>query len=169
MRQSDRFRRDSADTQRGQDDALLERRVARRPDRSTQFEWHPQRTRRPGILRLRPDQRDHDRCDALFLQIMPQRAHGARAERSNRRKNGRVDSIGFQPAGQLARVGLHLHRVGRTHERVVHRGDRADGPLRRQVVEPIKRKDDVPVLLEPGSIEIDRDVAAGRGRQWWTG
>jgi hypothetical protein len=38
-------------------------------------------------------------------------------------------------------------------------GDRADPPLCRQLVEPFEREGDVPILLQAGAIEIDRNVA----------
>jgi hypothetical protein len=43
---------------------------------------------------------------------------------------------------------------------VVRRGHRADRPFSCQLVQPVERKDDVPILLKPGAVEIDRDVAA---------
>src|SRR5579864_5547707 len=87
--------------QRRQDHSSLECRVARRADRPAQFERHPQGARRTRVLRLRPDQRDRDAGDTLFLEIMPQRAHGARAERSNRGQQNRVDVIRLELAGDF--------------------------------------------------------------------
>ena len=80
--------------------------------------------------------------------------------RSNKRKNDGADRVGLQPAGQLTRMGFHLQGIGGAHKRIVRRGYRADRPFGCQVVQPVERKDDVPVLLEPGAIEIDRDVTA---------
>ena len=79
--------------QRREDHPLLERRIARRAERPAQLERHPQRARRLGVLGLRPDKADRDRRDALFLEIVPQRAHGARAERSNGREDDGVDVV----------------------------------------------------------------------------
>jgi hypothetical protein len=78
-----------------EDHPLLKGRVVRRTKRPPQFERHPQRARRLSVLGLRPNQADRDRRDPLFLQIMPERAHGARAERSNRREDDGVDPVRF--------------------------------------------------------------------------
>src|SRR6516162_7245415 len=67
-------------------------------------------------------------------------------------------------------MGLHLQRISGAHERIMRRGYRADRPLGFQLVEPVERKDDVPIFLEPSAIEVDRDVAArqipGSDRRW---
>ena len=79
--------------QRRQDHAFLERRVARRTERSPQLERDPQGARRLGVFGLRPNEADRHCRDALFLEIMPQRAHGARAERSNGGEQDGVDPV----------------------------------------------------------------------------
>src|SRR6516164_2624277 len=67
-------------------------------------------------------------------------------------------------------MGLHLQRISGAHERIMRRGYRADRPFRFQLVEPVERKNDVPIFLEPSAIEVDRDVAAqqipGSDRRW---
>ena len=156
--------------QGGEDHPLLECRLAGRTERAPELERNPKRPRRLGVFGLRPDQADRDRRDALFLEIMPQRAHGARAERSNGGEDDGVDLVVLQPVGEAADVRLHLHRVGGAHERVMGLGERADRALGGQLAQPVEREDDVPILLKPGAVEIDRDVAAqqvfGLGRRW---
>ena len=55
---------------------------------------------------------------------------------------------------------LHLQGIGRAHERIVGIGHRSDRPLGHELPQPVDRKSDVPVFLQPGAVEIDRDVAA---------
>src|SRR6266851_2875386 len=90
------------------DHSPLERRVVRGAERPPKLERNPQCPRRFGVLGLWPDQADRDRRDPLFLEIMPQRAHGARAERSNGREDDGVDVVALQTPGQFAGVWLHL-------------------------------------------------------------
>jgi len=128
FRNDDRSSRAHELPQRREDHASLERRIARRAKRTSELEWHPQGPRRFGVLGLRPDQADRDRRDPFFLEIMTERAHGARADRSNRRKDDGVDVVLFKPPGELAGVRLHFQRIGCAHKRVMgprHRGDLA--------------------------------------------
>ncbi len=103
--------------ERRQDHPPLKRRVARRPDRPAQFKRHPQRPPAVRILRLRPDQRDRDRGNACFLEIVPQRAHGARAQRSNGGQQNRIDVVGLELCRDLGRALDHLDGIGRAHKR----------------------------------------------------
>jgi hypothetical protein len=81
--------------QRRLDHPFLKCPVTRRAKWPPQLERDPQRPRRPSLLDLRSDQTDGDRRDPLILEIMPQRAHGARAERSNGREDDAVDGVLF--------------------------------------------------------------------------
>ena len=137
----------------------LKFRITRRTKRPAQLERHPQRTRRLGILGLRSNKTDCNGRKPLFLEIVSQRAHGARAHWSNRAEEDAIDLVTLQMSGELASMGLHLYRIARPHKRVMIVGDRADHPLRRELLEPLEREGDVPILLQPGAIEIDRNVA----------
>jgi hypothetical protein len=64
-------------------DVELEICMARRPKRAPQLERNPERTRIFDPLGMQPDQTDRDRRHALRLEIVAERAHGARAEGSN--------------------------------------------------------------------------------------
>ena len=70
-------------------------RIVRRTERAAQLERDPQGSRRPGVFALRPNEADRNRRNALLLDVVPERAHGARAERSNGRKDDGLDSIGL--------------------------------------------------------------------------
>ena len=65
----------------------------------------------------------------------------------------------LEPAGQLAGMRLHLHRIGSAHERVMGSRDRADDAVGGELVQPVEREDDVPIFLKPGAVEVDRDMA----------
>jgi hypothetical protein len=77
--------------QRGQHHAALERRVTRLAERAAELCRAPQAARRAGLLHLRPHRTERHARDAAFLQHMGQRAHGARAERSDRAQQNRVE------------------------------------------------------------------------------
>ena len=98
------------------DHPLLECRVVRRTKRPPKLERNPKRPRRFGVLGLRPDQADRDRRNALVLEIMSQRAHGARADRSNGGEQDGVDVIALQTAGQFADMDLRFVRIDSAHE-----------------------------------------------------
>src|SRR5271166_1491478 len=66
-----------------EDHPLLECRVVRRTKRPPKLEGYPKRTWWFGVFGLRPNEADRDRRNALVFEIMSQRAHGARAYRSN--------------------------------------------------------------------------------------
>jgi hypothetical protein len=70
-----------------------------------------------------------------------------------------VDAVLLQPTGQLAGVGLHLHRIGSAHKRIMGWRYLANHPLCGQLPQPVEREDDIPVFLKPGPVEIDRDMA----------
>jgi hypothetical protein len=135
--------------------ALLERRVARRTERAAQLERNPQRTGRLGVFGLRPNEADRHSRDALFLEIMPQRAHGARAERSNGRERNGADPVGVQPRRDVTRVGFHLHRIGRAHEGIMGRRHRSDYALGGELAQAVEREHDVPVFLKAAAVEIE--------------
>ena len=55
--------------------------------------------------------------------------------------------------------GLHMAGLRGAHKGVVKRRDAPNDPLLRQFVEPIERKNDIPVLLKAGAIKVRRDMA----------
>jgi hypothetical protein len=73
-------------------DANLELLVFRSAQRSAELKRNPQGARRANFLAMQPDEADSYGRNA-FLEIMGERAHGARAERSDRREQNRVDPI----------------------------------------------------------------------------
>src|SRR5271155_3552124 len=58
--------------QRRENDAPLECRLTGWAKRPAQLERNPQRARRSGVLCLRTDQADRDRCNPLFFEIVSQ-------------------------------------------------------------------------------------------------
>ena len=116
--------------ERGLHDAALERRIVGNAHRPAELERHPQRARRADGLGVLAHQADAGGGNALPLEEVAQRAHGARAGGSNRNEQGGVDLVGLQQAGEM--LGMRLGRGGRkgAHEGVVHRGHRADARRR---------------------------------------
>jgi hypothetical protein len=53
-----------------------------------------------------------------------------------------------QQACQFMRRGRHMAGISRSHKGVVKRRDASNETILRQFVEPIERKDDIPVLLK---------------------
>jgi hypothetical protein len=74
----------------------LKLRIIRGSQRTTQLKRNPEGTWRADEFGMFPDQTDLGGGDAFCLQIMCQRANGARAERSDRNQKGRVHMIPFQ-------------------------------------------------------------------------
>ncbi len=74
----------------------LERRVSRCAKRSAQLEGNPESPWRLNDFRVLPDQAYLGGGYAFRLQIMGERAHGARAERSDGHKQGPVHPVPLQ-------------------------------------------------------------------------
>jgi hypothetical protein len=55
------------------------------------------------------------------------------------------------------RIGVGPQPTGLTRGEAPGGGHR---PFGCQLVQPVERKDDVPILLKPSAVEIDRDVGA---------
>lgn len=102
---------------------MLEVCVARRPERTSQFERDPERAGRFGFFGLRANQADRNRREAFFLQIVSERAHGARADGSDGGEEDGIDLLLLQTAGELAGMGLHGDRIAGAHEGVVRVGE----------------------------------------------
>lgn len=68
------------------------------------------------------------------FEVVAERAHGARAGRSNRYEQNRVDLILLQHSRKLPRCTLDAGWWRRTHEGVMHGGDRADHAFALQLV-----------------------------------
>ena len=72
---------------------ILELLVFRSAQRSAELKRNPQGAWRANFLAMQPDEADSYGRNAFLLEIMGERAHGARAERSDRREQNRVDPI----------------------------------------------------------------------------
>ena len=140
-------------------DFQLKLRKPRRSERTPQFEGNPQGAWVFYPLRVQPDQTDCDRRHAFGLEIVAERAHGARAEGSNRRQQDAVDPILFQAPSHGPGVLLHAARVCRPHEGVMVRRDRADCAALSHSSQPINRQDNVLIPLESRTVEVDRHMA----------
>ena len=82
----------------------LERRVVGNAERPAELERDPECARRPHDLGVLTYQADADGRNALALEEVAQRAHGARAGGSNRDEQRGIDPVGLQQTGQVLRV-----------------------------------------------------------------
>ena len=78
--------------------APLERGVLRFPERAAQREGNPESAWRLGLLHVRTHKADNDSRNAPGFDHVGERAHGARAERSNRAQENGVDGLLFETA-----------------------------------------------------------------------
>ena len=118
------------EAERGAEDVELELGLVGGAERPPELEGHPEGAGRPDALRVIADQADAGRRDALRLNVVSERADGARTERSDGHEERAGDAVILQEPGDL-RAGLdELGRVGGAHEGVVplrYRADRAGG------------------------------------------
>ena len=113
--------------------AMLERRVPRTTQRTSEREVAVQHPRRARSLGLAADETDPDRRQTGRFEHVGERTHGARAQRSNRGQQDDIDTIveeqlggrrsGVEPQGGQGVIQL------RAHERDVTVGDRTDRAL----------------------------------------
>ena len=80
-------------SQGGKNDTTLKFAVVRRTKWAPKRKWDPQGPRRARLLGLRPDQADRDRRNPFLLQIVSERAHGARTDGSNWSEEDGVDVV----------------------------------------------------------------------------
>ena len=90
--------------------------VIRDSQRTTQLKRNPKRPRRRYLLSVLSNQADLGGGNTLFLEIVPERANGTRAEGSYRYQQHTVHVILFEYARQITRSRFHASRICRTHE-----------------------------------------------------
>ena len=105
-----------------------------------------------------PYQADLGGWNPLIFQVMRERAHGARAEGSDRHEERGINAVAFQKDCDVADRWLHGGRVGGSHEGIVICGNAPDGSLRGKFYQSVQWKDDVPVLLKACPIKVRRDM-----------
>ena len=90
---------------------------------------------------------------------MCHRAHGARAQRSDRNRNDNVTPVGEQRGSD--RIGRFHHGSGISlaHDSIMSGCNTADHAVRRELTRPVDRMDNVEVPLKTRAIEVDRQVA----------
>jgi hypothetical protein len=86
-------------------------------------------------------------------------ADGARAGGSDRDEAYSIHMVLGQEACQGMCSGLHMAGISGTHKGIVKRRNTPNDTILRQLVQPIERKDNIPVLLKAGAIKVRRDVA----------
>lgn len=104
----------------GQQYTSLERRIVGYTKRPAQFESDPKRPWRAYDFRVFAYQADARRRDTLPFEEMSERADGARAGRSNRHKQSRVDAVLLQQTRKM--LGVRFGSIGRkrAHEGVMN-------------------------------------------------
>jgi len=106
---------------------------------------------------------DRDRRKSLFFEIVSQRApRRACHTGQTRAEDGRkVDLVTLQMAGKARGHGLHLERDRwRPYKRVMRLGKPSRSRRRRQAPSAARAgKATFPILLQPGPVEVDRDMA----------
>ena len=106
-------------------------RIAWRPERSSQFEGHPEGARWGDLDRMFPYQADLGSGKTVPFKIMCQPADGARAGWSNRDEAHGIHLVLRQQACQGMGCRLHLAGIRGAHKGVVKRRDAANDPLLR--------------------------------------
>jgi hypothetical protein len=148
------------ESQRGLQHTHLKIRRMRRAKWTAKLERHPERAGRTHQFGIFAHKTDAGSCDTGSFKEMPKRAHGARAVGSNGDEKGRVDIVPVQEGCYFEGCRLNFMRLPpSTHDRVVKIRHGANFARRLHFAQPVNGKNHVHVILEAGSVEIDRRMA----------
>ena len=106
--------------------ACLKGRIPWDPERSSQFEGHPERARWRDLSRVFPYQADLGGGKTVRFEIMCQPADGARAGGSDRNEAHSIHVVLRQQVCQCMRSGIHMAGLRGPHKGVVKRRNAAN-------------------------------------------